>query len=247
MLQDRPLIVGIVQARMTSSRLPGKVLKRVLDKPLLEYELERLSRVREMDGLVVATTVNREDDPVVALCDSLGVRSYRGSEDDVLSRYYEAAKGYGAKVVVRFTADCPLIDPNFVSSLIREFLARREELDYLGTDYSRMPRGTDAEAFSFSALERAWREGKGPLDREHVTWYIHKNPDRFKTAFHSVGEDMSRYRLTVDTPEDFELVKALLGTLYPDRPFFTLSDAVSFLDEHPSVFMLNSDIRQKTT
>ena len=157
MLQDRPLIVGIVQARMTSSRLPGKVLKRVLDKPLLEYELERLSRVREMDGLVVATTVNREDDPVVALYNSLGVRSYRGSEDDVLSCYYEAAKGYGAKVVVRFTADCPLIDPNFVSSLIREFLARREELDYLGTDYSRMPRGTDAEVFSFSALERAWR------------------------------------------------------------------------------------------
>ena len=86
------------------------------------------------------------------------------------------------------------------AAYFREFLARREELDYLGTDYSRMPRGTDAEAFSFSALERAWREGKGPLDREHVTWYIHKNPDRFKTAFHSVGEDMSRYRLTVDIP-----------------------------------------------
>jgi spore coat polysaccharide biosynthesis protein SpsF len=230
---------------MTSARLPGKVLKTVMGRPLLEYELERLRKVGPLDELIVATTLNESDDAVAGLCERLRIPVYRGSEHDVLSRFYEAAKLFGADVVVRFTADCPLIDPELVSNILRAFADESGRLDYMGIDHEAIPRGTDAEVFSFGALERANREGLGALDREHVTWFIHQNPDKFSVKEYSIREKWGKYRFTVDTKEDFGLVKEVIEALYPKNPNFSLSDMIAFLDENPEVRAINKDTRQK--
>ncbi|MDD2621248.1 MAG: glycosyltransferase family protein, partial [Syntrophomonadaceae bacterium] len=167
--------VIIVQARMNSSRLPGKILKRVLDKTLLEYQLERLQRVKSADNLVVATTVNNSDDPVVELCKQLGVSYYRGSEEDVLSRYYYAAREYNAEALVRITADCPLIDPQVVDRVIAYYLRHMDSCDYVSNVSQRTyPRGMDTEVFTFSMLEEAHINALEISEQEHVTPYIRK-------------------------------------------------------------------------
>ena len=237
-------VIAIVQARMTSTRLPGKVLMPVMGRPLLRYELERLRRISCIDEIIVATTTNIDDDPVIEFCERMGVKTCRGSEHDVLSRYYEAVSLFGADVVVRFTADCPLIDPVLASSVIESFLSR-DELDYIGIDYDRIPHGMDTEVFTVSALSRAYNEGRDKPDREHVTWYLHTNPDKFNVARYSIADDWGIYRLTVDTPEDFELIKILLERLYPDNPDFTLRDIVSLLEREPSLVSINRCIKQK--
>jgi len=242
--RKNPRVAGIIQARMTSARLPGKVLREVLGKPLIEYELERLRAVQEIGELIVATTVNGSDDAVVALYERLGVKAYRGSESDVLSRFHEAASLAGADVVVRFTADCPLIDPSFASSVIADFL-NDGALDYMGTDYESVPRGMDTEVFTFQALGRAYKEGLSKPDREHVTWYIHKNPDKFRVSRRGLPEKLGAYRLTVDTPEDFSLIEEIITSLYPADKNFTLGDIISLLDSNPELRAINGDIKQK--
>lgn len=216
-----------------------------MGKPLLFFELERLKQVAPIDQLLVATTTNPEDDPIIALCDDLGVSSYRGSEHDVLSRYYEAAKQFKADVVVRFTADCPMVDPYLATSIILEYIEARGYLDYIGIDYASIPRGVDVEVFSFAALECAYYEGKSKLDREHVTWYIHRNPQQFKISRYAIKSNWSHYRLTVDTLEDFHLVKAVFERLYEDNPFFTLETVIALLMENSELTALNSEIKQK--
>jgi spore coat polysaccharide biosynthesis protein SpsF len=230
---------------MTSTRLPGKILREVLDKPLLQYELERLKEIPSLDELVVATTVNADDNPVAALCDRLGVPTHRGSEHDVLSRYYEAAVKFRADAVVRFTADCPLIDPDLSDTVIRHYLDNAEDLDYCGTDVSTYPRGVDTEVFSFSALEEAHREGCTPPDREHVTYFIHQRPQRYRIWRERSGRGWGKYRLTVDTPEDFALIREVIGRLYPINDKFRLEDVIALLEDHPNLAELNEMIRQK--
>ena len=237
--------VGIIQARMTSTRLPGKVLKTVLGKPLLAYEVERLRRVALLDELVVATTTNETDDPVCAFCEDAGVPVYRGSEDDVLRRFYEAAGRFGADTVVRFTADCPLIDPALVSDILRTYLADGARFDYVGVDYESIPRGMDAEVFSYRALERAEREGTGASDREHVTWYLHRNPDRFSVHRYSIQNDWSKYRFTVDTQEDFDLIEKIIENLYAENALCSLADMVHFLESNPQIRQINAEVSQK--
>lgn len=240
--------VGIVQARMTSTRLPGKVLMKVLGKPLLRYELERLTRVPSLDELVVATTKNDCDDPVIALCERMGVSSFRGSEFDVLSRYHEAAALHGAEAVVRFTADCPLIDPNLSDSVIRRFLDCAGELDYcsLNTDDS-YPRGVDTEVFSAAVLTEAFNEGTTESDREHVTYFILRRPERYGILRMTGDKNRSAYRLTVDTPEDFALVSKIIETLYPRNPDFTIDDIIALLEADPELAEINGGVRQKET
>ena len=240
--------VGIVQARMTSTRLPGKILMKVLGKPLLQYELERLKRVPSLDELVVATTVNAADDPVAALCGQMGIASYRGSELDVLSRYHEAAVLYKAEAVVRFTADCPLIDPGLSDRVIRRFLESGGELDYcslnIGDAY---PRGMDTEVFSAAALAESFREGTTEPDREHVTYFIRGCPERYRRLGMRGDSDKnwSAYRLTVDTPEDFALVSKIIETLYPQNPDFAIEDIIALLEADPELAKINAEVRQK--
>jgi len=240
-------IVTIIQARMGSTRLPGKVLKEVLGKPLLAYQIERVRRSARTDRIVVATTVKPEDEPIVALCRELQVDVFRGSENDVLSRYYGAATEAGADVVVRLTSDCPLIDAGVVDRVIEAFLASPGgAYDYTSNCYERTyPRGMDTEVFSIAALKEANERAALPSEREHVTPYIITRPERFRMTNVAYFSDQGRHRWTVDTPEDFELIQRILEALYPGKPAFTLEDALALLERYPDWANLNSHIEQK--
>ena len=230
---------------MGSTRLPGKVLQKVLDKSLLEYQLERLARAGEADELVVATTVNPIDQPIVDLCDQHGVAWFRGDEEDVLDRYYRAALERGADAVVRVTSDCPLIDPAVVDGVVRAYRDNSEKVDYVANTLQRTyPRGMDCEIFSSKVLAEAEQHASGS-EREHVTMYIYRRPERYRLLNVSHSTDESQYRWTVDTPEDFELIRRMIEALYPESPRFTLEDCLSLIKAHPGWSQLNQHIRQK--
>jgi spore coat polysaccharide biosynthesis protein SpsF len=238
--------VIISQARMTSTRLPGKILKEVLGKPLLAYQVERLKRVANADAVVIATTVNAADDAVVALCGELGVPCFRGPEEDVLTRYYLAAQEHDAAVVVRVTADCPLIDPAVVGAVIGRYKAAQPAPDYVSNTLVRtFPRGLDTEVFSFQALAEAYREAALPAQREHVTPFIYSQPRRYRLSSVEDPVDHSRYRWTVDTPEDFDLISRIIAALYPRNPHFTMEDCLDEYRLHPEWYDINSHVEQK--
>ena len=239
-------IVIILHARMTSTRLPGKVLYEVMGKPLLEYQIERLLRVRLVDEIVIATTTNDSDQPIVELCQRLGVAHYRGSEEDVLSRYYEAATEFEADVIIRVTSDCPLIDPGIMDEVIGLYIDNREKYDYVSNTLERTyPRGLDTEVFSMAALEKAHREARKKPEREHVTLFMYRQPEQFRLANSSSTKDYSQHRWTVDTPEDFKLIKLILKELFPINSRFTWLDVLYVLNKHPEWVEINAAIQQK--
>lgn len=238
--------VIISQARMTSTRLPGKVLKEVCGKRLLEHHIERLQRCKLADEVIVATTTNRSDDPIVALCDSLGIAVFRGSEEDVLARYFGAAQNSGADVVVRVTSDCPLIDPGVVDEIIHTYATNYNDFDYVSNTLERtFPRGMDAEIFSFRALDAANSQAVDMSDREHVTPFIWRQPDRFRIHSFVQDKNESQFRLTVDTPEDFELIQWIINQLYPLIPNFSLGDIIKLLQDYPKMAQINAHVEQK--
>jgi len=228
---------------MGSTRLPGKIMKKVLDKPLLEYQLERLLRVKLADKVIIATTDNGEEQPIVDLCHRLGVPYFRGSEQDVLARYYGAATEYCADVVVRITSDCPLIDPAVVDKVIGFYLAHKEEYDYAANIL--YPRGMDTEVFSYNALKESHKEAVDDAEREHVTIFIKRRPERYKIKTLPYEKDCSQYRWTVDTPEDFMLIEKIISTIYPVNPHFTLEDCLKLIAENPEWIKINAHIKQK--
>lgn len=233
------MIVCIIQARIGSTRLPGKVLKPIFGKPMLVHQLERVKQSRLVDKVVVATTTKREDDPIVDLAQQAGVACFRGSELDVLDRYYQAAKEAKANIVIRVTGDCPLSDPGVIDETIEYFLKHREELDYTSkpTNY---PEGLDMEIFPFSVLERAWKEGVKPSEREHVTPYVYTHPEIFRTRTWQSGVgDFSEMHWSVDTPEDFAFVTKIFEALYPAKQFFTKDDALILLSNDPKLLAMN--------
>jgi spore coat polysaccharide biosynthesis protein SpsF len=236
-------IVIIVQARMTSTRLPGKVLKTVLDKPLLEYQIERLRRIKQADEIVIATTTNETDQPIVDFCNRLGLSYFRGSEEDVLSRYYETAVQYKADVVVRVTSDCPVIDPVLCDEAIGFFLKHQNDYNYLRL--FQYPRGLDTEVFTFKVLEECYFEATTKPDREHVTPFIYRHPERYNVKYMSPATDYSHHRWTVDTPEDFELVKRIIEELYPIKKGFDYVDILDVLKKNPELYYINDEVRQK--
>jgi spore coat polysaccharide biosynthesis protein SpsF len=243
----QPNTVIIVQARMTSTRLPGKVLLEVAGKPLLEYQIERLRRSTLADRIVVATTVNAADQAIVALCERLAVPVWRGSEHDVLARYHDAARAHQADVVVRVTSDCPVIDPQVLDETIGYFLSEGGQLDYVSNSLERsFPRGLDAEVFTFKALAEAHAEAVDEEEREHVTPFLYRRPQRYRLANVAFPADLSGHRWTVDTPEDFALISQLIGALYPVLPRFALFDMLAWLKGRPEVSALNAQVEQKT-
>ncbi|PWC34715.1 glycosyltransferase family protein [Azospirillum sp. TSO35-2] len=247
-----PRIVAISQARMTSTRLPGKVLMPAAGKPLLAHHLERLGRTPGLDAVVLATTVNTTDDPVAACAEALGVTVFRGDEQDVLGRFAGAAALAGADLVVRVTADCPLIDPALVGRLIAAFLAGQADtppLDYLSIDSTRFPRGLDAEIFSRRTLDEAATLATDPAEREHVTPYIYRRPDRFRLGTALVPDtpaDPADQRWCVDEPADYALVRTMLEALLPANPGFGWQDCCKLLRDHPDWVDINRSVRQKT-
>ncbi len=238
--------VAIVQARMGSTRLPGKVLLDLAGEPLLARCVERVRRARTLEEVVVATTVQAADAAIVELCAARGWPVFRGSEEDVLDRYYQAAVAQQADVVVRITSDCPLIEPQIVDWVVDEFLARQPAVDYAANTLPprTFPRGLDLEVMRFDVLERAWREDHDPATREHVTPYIYRHPERF--ALHGVVNqvDYSALRWTVDTPEDLELVRRIYGHVGHDR--FTWREVLAVLQMHPEWIEINQNVMQKT-
>ncbi len=244
----RPRVVAISQARMTSTRLPGKVLLEAAGKPLLVHHLERLARSPGLDAVVLATTLNAADDPVAAVAAAMGIPVFRGDELDVLSRFAGAAAMAEADVVVRVTSDCPLIDPELVGALIAAFLADQQPpLDYLSIDSARYPRGLDAEIFPRTLLDEAAATAREPWEREHVTPFIHQHPERFRLGA-PLGPDgpAIEQRWCVDEAADFELVRRLLEALLPATPLFGWRDCCRVLNDHPDWVDINRSIRQKT-
>lgn len=223
---------------MTSSRLPGKVLRQVNGKPLLGYLVERLRCCRRLDRIIVATTTNAEDDAVVSLCEKEQVPFFRGQENDVLDRFYQAAKRYAVDHIMRITADCPLIDPEICDHVAEVYM--NSKVDYVATGPA-YAEGTDCEIVSFSALEEAWRNAVLKSEREHLTLYLHNNPKRFKLIKLSNAADDSRYRFTVDRQEDFEVVKSIIEHFHSQKKsLFHIAEIKSYLDNHPEVFRLNA-------
>lgn len=228
------MILAIVQARTGATRLPGKVLRRVLGRPLLFYLLQRLKKAKLIDKIVVATTTKKRDELIVDFCEKQKTTYFRGSEEDVLDRFYQAAKKYQAEVIVRITADCPLIDPQIIDKVIKKFKSR--DFDYVSNTHpATYPDGMDTEVFSFQVLERVWQEAKKPSEREHVTPYIWKNPGKFRLGCVRNPEDLSKIRLTVDYQEDFLLVKEVIEAFYRNDKSFTLKEILNFLKKQRQV------------
>lgn len=238
--------VIVIQARMGSTRLPGKVLKTVDGRPLLDIQLERVLASQLADDVIVAVPDLPRDDLLVDFCDEAGVACFRGSESDVLGRFRGAAEATNADAVVRLTADCPVVDPQVIDRLISRFWALYPEVDYVSNTLERTyPRGLDAEVFSRAALEAAAKEAIEEHDREHVTPFLYRNPERFQLSQMRNDRDLSHHRWTVDTPEDFALVRRILEALSPRDPLFTLDDAVALVEAHPEWSQLNAHIEQK--
>lgn len=240
-------VAVVVQARMTSTRLPGKVLMDLGGKPLLERQVERLARCREADEIVIACTTNAEDDPLVDLARRLGLRWFRGSEDDVLSRYVGAAREAGAEMVVRVTSDCPLIDPDETGAVIAALRERRETVDYASNIQERvLPRGLDTEALWRDVLERAGRMATSESAREHVTPFVHRER-RDLFVVHSVRGSVEApdLRWTVDQPEDLAMVRALWEAAGLGERYLGAAEVVAFVREHPEIAALNASVAQK--
>jgi len=238
-------VVVIVQARMTSTRLPGKVLMDLAGKPMLERQLERLARCERADEIMLATTTNATDDPLAELAARLDLRCHRGSEHDVLDRYAGAARAAAAGVVVRVTSDCPLIDPAETDLVIE---ALTPKVDYAANVIERdLPRGLDVEALWRDTLERVDRMATSAPAREHVTYFIHsERPDLFACSAVRRPFDAADLRWTVDAPEDLELVRRLYDELgLAERPL-PLADVIAHVRAHPELAALNAGVAQKT-
>lgn len=239
-------VVAIIQARMGSSRLPGKVIKTVLGQTLLEYQIERVRRATTITNIVIATTTQAQDQPIVDLCVRLGIDYYRGSEHDVLQRYYEAATQYRAQVVVRLTSDCPVIDPAVIDQVVRTYVNHPHLYDYVSNGLERtFPRGMDTEVFSYAALQQAHEQATEPAFREHVTAYLYHHPEQFRLRNVAYKTDESKHRWTVDTTEDFQLIQTIIERLYVTNPHFTMEDVLTLLANHHELFMINHHIEQK--
>lgn len=237
-------VLAILQARVSSSRLPGKVLAPILGQPMLVRQIERLRRVHSIDRLMVATSDDGSDNALAALCTELGVACYRGSLNDVLARFHGAYAAYGpAQNVVRLTGDCPLIDPAIVDLVIGTHLKS-------GADYTTnaiqatWPDGQDVEVMRAGALQRAFAEARLASEREHVTPYIYNHPESFRIDHVKGTRDLSALRWTVDEAADLAMVREIYAELYPVNPEFGLDDVLALLARRPELSDINSNFQR---
>jgi spore coat polysaccharide biosynthesis protein SpsF len=215
------MISAIIQARMNSVRLPGKVMKKIFGKAVLELLVERLRYCKSLDDIIIATTTNAADDAIWNLAQNLAVKSMRGSEDDVLGRYYEAAKIFKIDHIVRITADSPLMDPHVVDMMIDTYKSDHFKYDYVtNTLTPTFPSGLDMEIFSLKTLEKINRFSDKRYQREHVSVYIIENPNQFVIKNVLNDKDLSGFRWTLDRAEDFELIKIIYENIYPKKRYF---------------------------
>ncbi len=255
--------VAIIQARMGSSRLPGKVLLDIAGKTMIQHVIERTRRARRLDAVVVATTTDASDDPIAAFAASMGVPCTRGSLHDVLDRYDQAAKAYDADVVVRITADCPAIDPGLIDQTVETLLMGGYDLvaNRLPPPFGRsFPIGLDVEACTFAALEHAWKEATQPFQREHVMPFLYEgltlpgldrllaagiSPRGFRVAQLNHIPAYGNLRWTVDTPEDLDFMRQVFARLSAE-PEFTWYDVLRLVQTQPELANINAQVRHKT-
>jgi len=236
-------VLTVIQARTSSSRLPNKVLMPLGDKPLLIRMIERVSQAKYAGTIVVATSSNKEDDILEKLCNEAGINIFRGNLTDLLDRHYKAGLFYDADVVVKIPSDCPLIDPEIIDKVIKFYLDNSDKYDYVSNLHpATYPDGNDVEVMHISVLETAWKEAMKNYQREHTTPFLWEEPERFRLGNieWETGSDFSTsYRLTIDYPEDYELIKKIFETLYNRNRFFSVTEIVQYLDLNPKVKAIN--------
>jgi len=262
--------VAIIQARMGSSRLPGKVLLDINGKPMLVHVVERTKQAKVINQIIIATSSEREDDPIAELCFSKGYTVYRGSAFDLLDRYYQAAKQYESEIIVRITADCPLIDPEVIDLTVNAFLGVEKgnpeifqelspkpikiEQEIFPYDFAAnrlpppwgrtFPIGLDTEVCTFQALETAWQEAFATHQREHVMPFFYENPERFRNLLINHDIDYGTLRWTVDTKEDLELIRKIFS-FFDNREKFSWLEILDLVNREPTLKNINSQVKHK--
>lgn len=239
-------IVSTIEARYASTRLQGKTLLKICGKPTLEHIIERLKRSKYIDEVVVATTINPNCDPIEGLAKKLGVRCFRGSEEDVLDRVLKAAKTYKADIIVEITGDETFIDSKIVDGVIEYYL--KNKFDYVSNVLDRRyPRGLDTQVFATSILEEVSKLTNDPADRENVSLYIYEHPEKFNLGSVVAPEELNHpdWRWTLDTKDDFEFLNTIYEALYPVKNDFDSYDVLNFIQKNPNVLEINKSIQQK--
>lgn len=232
------MILAILQARMSSSRLPGKVLTPILGVPMLQHQLQRLNQCKSIDKLIVATSTQSSDDPLASMCEQIGQACYRGDLNNVLKRFYDCAEQEQPDHIVRLTGDCPLIDAAVVDAVVNKHV--QQEYDYTTNAYPQsFPNGLDVEVMTAQTLKTIYQKATQPDEIEHVTFYVRRYSEDFSIGTLSCDQDLSEQRWTVDYPEDFALAKAVFEGLYAQDPHFNYQQVLAFLQHHPDVFALN--------
>ena len=234
-------IVGIIQARMSSSRLKGKVLMNLAGRPVLWHVVNRIQSCQSLSETVVATSVDDTDDAIEAWCNSENTNCFRGSLEDVLDRYYHAARSVSADVIVRITSDCPVIDPDIVDEVVYRFI--KGNYDYYGLS-GEFPDGLDCTAISFNALERAWEDANLMSEREHVGPYIEKNPELFRLGGYEKFTGLGHHRWTLDEKRDYQFLKEIFDRLFYQDSTFHAEDILKLLEKEPELIKINSKIKR---
>lgn len=236
-------IVCIVQARMSSSRLPGKMLKPLAGKPNIEQVFRQLSFSKRIERSILATSTDAADDRLYEWAAGNNTECFRGNLDDVLDRFYRAAEKSGADILVRVTGDCPLIDPKVIDSVIGLHLEKG--FDYTSNvDPPTFPDGYDTEVFNFDALKRAWKDAVLKSDREHVTPFIRNGKDIFKTGNYVSGSHLEHLRVTLDNEEDYRLISLIYEKLYKENKYISLEDVLDFFEKNPESLEINKNIER---
>lgn len=239
-------VVAVVQGRMSSSRLPGKILKDIAGKPMLAWVVDRARLAQSVDEVIFATTTDPSDDPVAEVCAARGIRCFRGDLYDVLDRFYQAARQAGAGIVVRLTADCPLVDPGLIDATVAALEGHDFAANRLPPPWHRTyPIGLDVEACTFAALERAWREAGQPYQREHVMPYLYDSEGRFRVRVIDHEQDYGDLRWTVDTPADLELVRAIVSR-FGGRQDFSWLEVLDLFQREPELARINAGVQHKS-
>ena len=234
---------AIIQARLSSTRLPGKMLMKISGKTLLEHVIERIKSSKYIDKIIVATTTNKNDDQICKLLDNLEIPYFRGSEDDVLERYYKTAKYFNCKYIARITPDDPFKDPEVIDKVIE--ILFNGNLDFAYNNHpTTFPEGLDTEIFSFNALEKAKKESKDLFEREHVTQYFYRHPELFKQQNMKNNVDLSYLRWTVDTIDDFRMAKEVYRKLYKNKPIFLMNDILKLIEKYPYIAKMNVNVKR---
>jgi spore coat polysaccharide biosynthesis protein SpsF len=238
--------VAIVQARMGSTRLSGKVMRVLCGKTVLEHDIERIRQSKYIDEIIIATTISKNDDIIEKESLRCGTNCFRGSEEDVLNRYYLAAKEKGADIVVRITSDCPLFDPKVLDEMLEFYNSHNYKVltnAGIGTSQRTYPRGLDTEIFTYEALEQAYQNATEKYQKEHVTPYIYENIKEI--YYYKNPIDYSKYRWTLDTEEDWKLIQSIYEYLYHGAHDFYLDKIIELMLEYPELYNINKDVEQK--